>query len=231
MSKIKHLFFDLDRTLWDFEANSKKALQQIFTEYKLENQIEHFNHFHHTYLRINKDLWQKYGKKKISKEELRDARFLKTLKYHEIHNQELADQISQAYIDLSPKQTKLFPNAIETLTKLHEMGFKMHIITNGFVEVQYIKLKESKLEPFFDVIVCSEHIGFNKPDRRIFEHALNLACAKAEESMMIGDDLQVDILGANQVGMEAVLFDPEKKHKSQAFKIIRSLEEILVLLV
>lgn len=231
MSKIKHLFFDLDRTLWDFEANSKKALQQIFTEYKLENQIEHFNHFHHTYLRINKDLWQKYGKKKITKEELRDARFLKTLQYHEIHNQEFANQISQAYIDLSPKQTKLFPNAIETLTKLHEMGFKMHIITNGFVEVQYIKLKESKLEPFFDVIVCSEHIGFNKPDRRIFEHALNLACAKAEESMMIGDDLQVDILGANQVGMEAVLFDPEKKHKSQAFKIIRSLEEILVLLV
>jgi putative hydrolase of the HAD superfamily len=231
LSKIKHLFFDLDRTLWDFEANSKKALQQIFTEYKLENQIEHFNHFHHTYLRINKDLWQKYGKKKITKEELRDARFLKTLQYHEIHNQEFANQISQAYIDLSPKQTKLFPNAIETLTKLHEMGFKMHIITNGFVEVQYIKLKESKLEPFFDVIVCSEHIGFNKPDRRIFEHALNLACAKAEESMMIGDDLQVDILGANQVGMEAVLFDPEKKHKSQAFKIIRSLEEILVLLV
>ncbi len=231
MSNIKHLFFDLDRTLWDFEANSKKALQQIFTEYKLENQIEHFNHFHHTYLRINNDLWQKYGKKKITKEELRDARFLKTLQYHEIHNEELADKISQAYIDLSPKQTKLFPNAIETLTKLHDLGFKMHIITNGFVEVQYIKLKESKLEPFFDIIVCSEHIGFNKPDKRIFEHALNLANAKAEESMMIGDDLQVDILGANQVGMEAVLFDPEKKHKSQAFKIIRSLEEILVLLV
>ena len=117
LSNIKHLFFDLDRTLWDFEANSKKALQQIFTEYKLENHIEHFNHFHHTYLRINNDLWKKYGKKKITKEELRDARFLKTLQYHEIHNQELADQISQAYIDLSPKQTKLFPNAINDDTQ------------------------------------------------------------------------------------------------------------------
>ncbi|MES2590078.1 MAG: YjjG family noncanonical pyrimidine nucleotidase [Bacteroidota bacterium] len=230
MSNIKHLFFDLDRTLWDFEANSKKALQEIFKEYELENHIEHFNHFHHTYLRINNDLWQKYGKKKITKEELRDARFLTTLQYHEIHNEELAEKISQAYIDLSPKQTQLFPKAIETLTHLFELGFKMHIITNGFVEVQYIKLKESKLEPFFDIIVCSEHIGFNKPDKRIFEHALELAGAKATESMMIGDDLKVDILGANQVGMEAVLFDPEKRHKSQAFRIINSLEELIPIL-
>lgn len=226
MHGIKHIFFDLDRTLWDFETNSKKALQEIYAHYELSNHIEHFNHFHHSYLKINADLWQKYGKKKITKEELRDARFLKTLKIHDIHDEDLANKISQSYIDLSPKQTQLFPNTIKTLEDLREKGYKMHIITNGFVEVQFIKLKESRLETFFDIIVCSEHIGFNKPDKRIFHHALELAGAKAEESVMIGDDLKIDILGANQVGMEAILFDPEKKHKSQAFKIIRDLAEL-----
>jgi putative hydrolase of the HAD superfamily len=231
MKNVKHIFFDLDRTLWDFEANSKKTLEEIFISFDLKNNIEHFNHFHHSYLRINAELWQKYGKKKISKEELRDSRFKNTLKNHDIHDDDLAQKISQAYIDLSPKKTQLFPGTIETLTDLGEKGYKMHIITNGFVEVQYIKLRESKLEHYFDVIVCSEHVGFNKPDKRIFNHALTLANAKAQESLMIGDDLKVDILGANQVGLEAILFDPEKKHKSQAFKIIHSINELSTILV
>lgn len=227
MRNIKHIFFDLDRTLWDFEANSKKALQEIFLEHKLISHFNHFESFHHTYLKINADLWKKYGKKKITKEQLRDSRFLKTLQQHEVNDEVLAGKISESYIHLSPKQTLLFPNALETLSELKNRGYILHIITNGFQEVQYIKLNESKLSPFFDVIVCSEHIGFNKPDKRIFMHALELAGAKAEESMMIGDDLQVDVLGANQVGMEAVLFDPEKKHRSKAFRVINDLKELL----
>lgn len=227
MSRIKHLFFDLDRTLWDFEANSKKALEHIFHEYKLHTHFHHFESFHHTYLKINNDLWKKYGKKKITKEQLRDTRFLKTLQQHQVNDEDLALKISEAYINLSPNQTQLFPNALETLSELKNRGYILHIITNGFQEVQYIKLNNSKLSPFFDVIVCSEHIGFNKPDKRIFIHALELADAKIEESMMIGDDLQVDVLGANQVGMEAVLFDPEKKHKSRAFRVVNDLKELL----
>ena len=227
MSRIKHIFFDLDRTLWDFEANSKKALEHIFHEYKLHAHFHHFESFHHTYLKINNDLWKKYGKKKITKEQLRDTRFLKTLQQHQVNDEDLALKISEAYINLSPNQTQLFPNALETLSELKNRGYILHIITNGFQEVQYIKLNNSKLSPFFDVIVCSEHIGFNKPDKRIFIHALELAEAKVEESMMIGDDLQVDVLGANQVGMEAVLFDPEKKHKSRAFRVVNDLKELL----
>lgn len=227
MRNIKHIFFDLDRTLWDFEANSKKALQEIFLEYELISHFNHFESFHHTYLKINADLWKKYGKKKITKEQLRDTRFLKTLEQHQVNDALLAEKISESYINLSPKQTLLFPNALDTLSALKDKGYILHIITNGFQEVQYIKLNESKLSPFFDVIVCSEHIGFNKPDKRIFIHALELAGAKAEDSMMIGDDLQVDVLGANQVGMEAVLFDPEKKHRSKAFRVINDLKEIL----
>lgn len=225
--RFKHLFFDLDRTLWDFEANSRSALQHIFHEYKLHLHFEEFDKFHRTYLRVNNELWKKYGKKKITKEQLRDTRFLKTLQQHSIFDEALAKEISNAYIELSPKQTLLFPGAIETLQELKKRGYILHIITNGFKEVQYIKLDASGLSPFFDVIVCSEHIGFNKPDKRIFYHALELADAKAEESAMIGDDLEVDILGANQVGMEAILFDPHKRHKSKAFKVIHDLEELL----
>lgn len=227
MSHIKHIFFDLDRTLWDFEANSKKALEHIFHQYKLHSHFHHFESFHHTYLKINNDLWKKYGKKKITKEQLRDTRFLKTLQQHQVNDEDLALKISEAYINLSPNQTQLFPNALDTLSELKNRGYILHIITNGFQEVQYIKLNNSNLSPFFDVIVCSEHIGFNKPDKRIFIHALELADAKVEESMMIGDDLQVDVLGANQVGMEAVLFDPEKKHKSRAFRVVNDLKELL----
>lgn len=227
MRHIKHLFFDLDRTLWDFEANSKNALQEIFKTYELINHFDHFESFHHSYLKINAELWRKYGKGKISKEQLRDSRFLNTLEKHQVYDDILAAKISEMYIHLSPKQTQLFPNTLETLNELKNRGYILHIITNGFQEVQYVKLNESKLRPFFDVIVCSEHIGFNKPDKRIFLHALELAQARAEESAMIGDDLQVDILGANQLGMEAILFDPEKKHKSHAFKIVRNLEELL----
>lgn len=225
--EIKHLFFDLDHTLWDFEHNSKLALQEIFKHYRLEEHIKHFEHFHHSYLRVNSDLWRKYGKQKITKEELRNSRFSLTLNHHEIYDQELALQLSDAYISLSPKQTRLFPNTLETLDELKIRGYQMYIITNGFEEVQTIKLEASKLSPFFDVIVCSEQVGHTKPDRRIFQHALDLAQAQASESMMIGDNLEVDILGANQMGMAAVLFDPQKKRKSQAFPIIQDLSQLL----
>lgn len=227
---IQHLFFDLDRTLWDFEKNSKVALEEIFHRYKLQLLFTDFEQFHRTYIHVNADLWKKYGKKKITKEQLRDTRFLKTLQQHSIYNEALAQEISEAYIELSPKQTALFPNALSCLQTLKERGYVLHIITNGFEEVQYIKLNNSGLFPFFDIIVCSEQIGFNKPDKRIFYHAMELAGANPQNSMMIGDDLEVDILGANQVGMQAVLFDPFKKHKSRAFTVINDLEELVNLL-
>jgi len=227
MNALKDIFFDLDRTLWDFEKNSQHALNQIYHKHQLDRHFEHFLHFHQTYKNINSDLWVKYGKKKITKEELRDARFLKTLQHHNIHDESLAIKISDDYIDLSPRQTELFPTTIETLQALKAKNYNLHIITNGFVEVQYIKLKESNLAPYFDVIVCSEHIGFNKPDKRIFYHALEQANAQVETSLMVGDDLKVDILGANQIGMEAVLFDPHNEHKTQAFRKIQQLDELL----
>lgn len=231
MSAKKHLFFDLDRTLWDFEKNSKKALQILFKDLKLDDKIEHFNHFHHTYKRINAELWKLYGKGKLKKEQLRDARFIETLKYHEIHDTELATTLSNGYIEISPKQTNLFPDTLETLEELKRMKYSMHIITNGFEEVQYIKLEHSKLAPFFDVIVCSEAVGFNKPDPRVFQYAMQKAQTNASESFMIGDDREVDIFGAMQVGMQAILFDPENQYsKTNGEPKIQNLNELPLLL-
>ncbi|TNE53879.1 MAG: noncanonical pyrimidine nucleotidase, YjjG family [Bacteroidetes bacterium] len=227
MSQLKHLFFDLDHTLWDFEHNSKTALREIYAHYRLENYFDHFEHFHFHYQKINRELWGLYGTHRISKAELRDTRFLKTLQQQKVHDPTLAEQLSDSYLDLSPKQTKLFPGTLETLEELRKNEYALHIITNGFEEVQYTKIKASGLEPYFDIIICSEKVGFNKPDRRIFEYALNQANAKAPESMMIGDNLEADVLGANQLGMKAILFDPHQRSSVSSFPVIHRMDQLL----
>lgn len=210
---MKHLFFDLDRTLWDFEQNSKKALEHLFDVHDLGQVIKSFESFHRTYKQHNAVLWNRYGKGKISKEELRVKRFRDTLQYYQIFDKNLADQISEGYIKVSPYQTELFPGTHETLQELNADGYELHIITNGFKEVQYIKLDQSELRDYFDVIVCSEVVGVNKPDPKVFNFAMDNAKANPDESVMIGDDFKVDVLGAENAGMKGVLFDPHEKYK------------------
>ena len=211
--RMKHLFFDLDRTLWDFETNSETALHRLYDELKLEKHLRSFNAFHTTYKKINGALWYKYGLGEISKSELRIKRFGDTLKKFGIHDVDLAKALGEGYIKISPYQTKLFPKAIETLSELQNEGFALHIITNGFKEVQYTKLEKSGIIDFFNVILCSEEVGKNKPARIVFEQALQRAGAKSNECIMIGDDYEVDIKGAENVGIQGILFDPSGKYK------------------
>jgi putative hydrolase of the HAD superfamily len=226
--KVRQLFFDLDRTLWDFEKNSKHALQHLYEELSLGDSIEHFNHFHHTYIRINSDLWQLYGKGKLTKEELRDNRFKNTLAHHGIHDHALAQKMSDGYIEMSPRQTHLFPGAIETLTELKHQKYRMHIITNGFKEVQFIKLENSGIREFFDVILCSEEIGVTKPHREIFQEAQRLTHCLPQHAIMIGDDWKADIHGALNAGWSAIHFDPEIRFKKERNVLrIRELKELV----
>lgn len=210
---MKHLFFDLDRTLWDFETNSETALTILFDELELGKSIRSFRTFHTQYKKINAELWFDYAKGKVSKEELRTSRFTRTLKKFNLDDPQLAQQLGEAYIEISPYQTNLFPNTLETLEALKKDEYTLHIITNGFKEVQYIKLKNSGLIDFFDVILCSEEVGKTKPNPEVFQAALHLANAKKNESLMIGDDYHADIIGAEKFGMQSILFDPENKHK------------------
>lgn len=227
----KHIFFDLDRTLWDFEKNSEQALKQLFNETQDRHHIPSFQKFLQIYKDINAQLWVKYGKGKISKEELRDARFTKTLQKFDCFDVELGAYFGENYLKISPYQTLLFPNTIETLEELKKEGYTMHIITNGFVEVQHIKLENCGLKPYFTHILCSEEVGANKPSPIIFNKAMEMAGTTPTNSIMIGDDLEVDVIGATNAGMHAIHFDPEGRMKDRADGTrIRNLNELPALI-
>lgn len=224
---IDHVFFDLDRTLWDFDQNSHEALSQIFEHLELGNVIANKRAFISDYKRINEQMWSEYRKGQLAKEELRVGRFLRALNKYGIEDFNLAESYSAAYIALCPHLTLLFPNTIETLEDLKSRGKKLHIITNGFSEVQHVKLKKSGLIDFFDVVICSDTIGVNKPEPKIFLEAIAQAGADARTSAMIGDHLETDVLGANQVGMQGILFDPKNEYKNlRSVKRIEQLQEL-----
>ncbi len=208
---MKHLFFDLDRTLWDFEKNSEKALNILFHDLGLDRQLKSFQGFHKTYKEINAKLWYEYGRGRITKDVLRIKRFQDTLSTYRIDSPDLAKRLGEGYVEISPYQTQLFPNTKEVLSELKK-EYELHIITNGFKEVQFIKLENSGIRNFFDVIVCSEDVGKNKPAPDVFHYSLSQAGAKAKESIMIGDDYQVDVVGAEGAGIKGVLFDPYHKY-------------------
>lgn len=227
----RHLFFDLDRTLWDFDKNSEHTLKLLFEETQPTHQLPSFYKFNQVYKEVNANLWKKYGKGKITKEELRDTRFHKAFYKLGINNPELSAFFNEEYLRVSPMQKQMFPHTVETLEILKKEGYQLHIITNGFKEVQLTKLRTCNIINYFEVIVSSEEIGFNKPDARIFQHAMQLASAQPAESVMIGDDMNIDVMGAERAGMFGIHFDPEEElsRKNNDFRI-RDLNELPTLL-
>ena len=222
----KHIFFDLDRTLWDFDKNSEIALRHIFEEEQLQNHLPSFAVFHDFYIAENARLWKLYGQGLMTKDVLRYERFRAALHSFFPAEEFLIKRIGDAYVEISPRQTALFPNAIETLKNLKSLGFTLHIITNGFQEVQFVKLENSGLKEYFDSIVCSEFIGKNKPDPAIFHHAFELANCKPKDSLMIGDDYYADITGALNAGIHAILFDPELKSTYNYEWVVSDLNQV-----
>ncbi len=208
--KYKHIFFDLDMTLWDFETNAREAYSDIYTKFELNNRgISSIEKFLKFYLVHNDKLWDQYRKGEIEKEFLRSRRFELTLLDFGIDDPLLAEDIGMEYITISPLKTNLFPNAHEILNYL-KPKYPLYIITNGFEEVQFTKLKYSKLDDYFQFVVTSEEAGCKKPDAGIFKFALQKAGATAGESLMIGDDQEVDVAGAIKVGMDGIFFNPKK---------------------
>lgn len=230
--KTSQLFFDLDRTLWDFETNSQIALTTLYQQLGLREFTPHYLAFYSKYRKINAELWDLYGKNKITKEELRDQRFIRTFKALGIPDVDLAKKMAQGYLDISPNQTKLFPNTIETLEELKKQDYRLSIITNGFMEVQYHKISNSGLTPYFDEIICSEEVGISKPSKKVYDYALDKTKAKRNESIMIGDDLKADVLGAEAAGIRAVLFDPNEKNRyDNSMNRIKNLNELPFLIL
>lgn len=203
--KYKHLFFDLDHTLWDFDANARATLEQLHIDLKLVDKGVHdFELFHKNYLEHNEKLWARYRNGFIKQEELRLKRMWLTLLDFHIADEELARQLSELFLQLLPTRTILFPDTKEVLHYLKDKGYCLHLITNGFEKTQHSKLKSSGLTGFFQVIVTSESSNSLKPQKEIFEYALSKTGATVDQSIMIGDSLDVDILGAMTVGMDQV---------------------------
>ena len=222
----KHVFFDLDRTLWDFDSNSKNALLEIFEKLNLNKIFQTFDRFYNAYVTQNARLWSLYVDGELSKEILRYERFNATLKQFNVDNVEMAKKMGVMYVTISPLQKKLFPGTIACLEELKSIGFQLHIITNGFEEVQYIKLENCGLDVFFDVVVCSESVGKNKPAREIFQYALQEVGCSAENALMIGDDFRADISGALNSGMKAIHFDPSGVSKESYPHTCQNLSEL-----
>lgn len=210
MKKYKHIFFDLDRTLWDFEKNAREAYQEIYDKFELsELGVPSIEDFTNSYLHHNDILWALYRDGKIEKAYLKSRRFELTLLDFGIDDPQLAEEIGQDYVTISPQKTNLFPHAHEVLQYLGDK-YPLHIITNGFAEVQDNKLKNSRLDQYFKHIITSEDAGCKKPTSCIFDFALDVVGTSAGECVMIGDDFEVDIVGATENGMDAIFFNPHK---------------------
>ena len=202
--KYKHIFFDLDRTLWDFEANSEEVLQDMFNKFDITTlACIDSQEFIDNYREINHGLWAKYRVGEITKEFLSTERFHATMRLFEVDNFEMAKKMGEFYVKESPYKKQLFPGTIELLEKLYNK-YELHLITNGFAEVQYIKLEQSNLKKYFKKIIVSEETNWKKPSPEIFHYAMQQAGATKENSIMIGDDLKADIKGASEIGMDQI---------------------------
>ncbi len=227
----EHIFFDLDRTLWDFETNSHQTLTELAHKYKLsEKGVDSIDEFISVYININERMWDEYRKGLIDKTALRYNRFNEALGKYNIIDRNLTENIGNDYIAFSPLKTSLFPHAVEVLQYLTKK-YSLHIITNGFEEVQFIKIKNCGIQQYFDQVITSERAGYKKPDIRIFQYSLNLVNAESANCLMIGDSLDADIVGARDAGLHQVYFNPcGDKHHEDITCEIKSLEELLNLL-
>lgn len=201
----RHLFFDLDHTLWDFETNSKATLKELFVRHSLnETLTEDFDAFYKSYSYHNKRLWDRYHHGFIKQSELRWKRMWHTLLDFKEGSETLAKQLSVDYLEVLPTKNILFPYAKEIIQYLQNKGYVLHLITNGFEEVQLNKLRNSNIHHHFTHIVTSEKANSLKPHTAIFECALQLANASKSESIMIGDNPDADIVGAHNAGLDSI---------------------------
>jgi putative hydrolase of the HAD superfamily len=228
--KYKHIYFDLDRTLWDFDNNARETFLEIFQNRNLDSIFGSFEVFYFIYNKHNDILWKDYREGKIEKSVLRWKRFALTLEEFGVSDDKLAQQIGDDYVNISPTKKQLFPYTHETLSYLKKK-YKLYIITNGFSEIQSDKLKNCNLDQYFTGLITSEDAGAQKPSPVIFEHALKLANAERNESLMIGDDLETDILGAKNTGIDQVFFNTDNiKHSEDITYEISSLKELTEIL-
>lgn len=230
--KYKHIFFDLDHTLWDFERNSSESLEEIFHHHKLTRYgIPSLEAFVCSFLKINTALWDAFDRGQLHHSYIRENRFKMVFEELGAECPPEHTEIGELYLTSLPTKKHLLEGALDLLNYVSAAGYGMHIITNGFNEIQARKIANSEIGHFFDHVVTFETASAKKPDRRIFEFALELAQTSAEESLMVGDNWIADILGAKQVGIDTAYLNPAGLQFDEAPTYdIRRLEELMLVL-
>lgn len=229
MRHYKTLFIDLDNTLYDFSGNSREAYIAVYNLLDYDRWFRSFEHYYEIYEEYNLRLWALYAEGKITKEHLNAERYSHPLRVVGAPDPEaIGAQFWDEAMKRLPLGSRLMPHAKEILTYLRPK-YKMYILSNGFTELQSRKMQSAGIAHYFDGMILSEDIGVNKPNPAIFTHALQIAESTAEESLMIGDNYEVDIEGAQRVGIDQVFYNISKKdlnpeHPQPTFTITSLLE-------
>ncbi|MBQ2809022.1 MAG: YjjG family noncanonical pyrimidine nucleotidase [Bacteroidaceae bacterium] len=207
---FKNLFIDLDDTLYDFSAASREAFKETYDLLHYERFFDSFDHYMSIYSPYNLELWGLYGEGKITKEELNRRRYSHPLETVGITDPGLAATFCREALSRIPTKGNLVPGATELLEYLRPK-YRMFILSNGFKELQSRKMQTAGIDGYFDALILSEDIGVNKPNRELYEHALQSTDSRLEESIMIGDMFETDIVGAANIGMQQIYFNPKGK--------------------
>lgn len=232
LKKYKYVFIDLDDTIWDFHTNARVLLEDMYNEQNLNRYFENFDEYFTIYAKRNLELWEIYGKGEITKENLNIERFKHPMLIKGIDDHDLAIKTGDRFLELLPTKTTLIPYAIELLDYL-SAKYPLTIVSNGFVEVQYKKMQSCNIEHYFAHIVLSEAAKALKPDKRIYEYALQLNKAKASEVIMIGDSFEADIRGAQNAGIDQIFLNLNAKEIEPMYRptyTVTKLEEVLNIL-
>ena len=227
MPNYRHLFFDLDNTLWNFTDNARSALFDVYSKYNPNQYYPDFESYFKQFEEHNTALWRLYGAEKITKDFLNTERFLSPLRQFGILNEPLAKEMSIFYLDQCCQKTAVMPNTFVALDYL-KPRYNLYIISNGFTEVQYKKMERSGLSGYFKEIFLSEEIGHHKPKPEFFAHLFTVAHATKQESLVIGDNFEADIEGAMNFGIDQVYFtaNPSEPHENQPTYTIHNLSEL-----
>ncbi len=231
MPVYKHIFFDLDHTIWDFDTNAKATLADLYEQGLEEKTKAPFDQFYERYIFHNAHLWARYEKGFIGVEELKWKRMWRTMLDFKIADEPFSKEISIKFLEILPTKKEVFPYTFEILDYLTKKDYILHLITNGFIHVQTRKLQNSGLDKYFNEMITSEASNSLKPKKEIFDYALQKTGANLKESIMIGDNQDADIAGALNAGMDAVFVN----HINEAVKFkptytithLKELEEIL----
>tara|TARA_R110002124_G_scaffold82664_7_gene216853 strand:- start:19523 stop:20218 length:696 start_codon:yes stop_codon:yes gene_type:complete len=229
--KYKHLFFDLDHTLWDYDSNVRDSLSELFIDFDLGSLGNpDFELFFDAFQITNHVLWEQFNKGVVDKDELRAMRFKEVFTRAKLSVSKIPKELEEEFILRTSSKPKVMDHAFETLAYL-KSRYELHIITNGFNQSQYNKLKSSKLDSYFDLIVTSENSGFRKPDKRIFDHAMLQLKTEAINCLMIGDNPLSDIQGAQNAEIDQVFYNPLKtESKISPTYTINHLSELTTIL-